>query len=493
MKTKIQGGYVVAYNGKQHEVLDGGCVVFEGPNIIFVGFPDNPACPKTERTLHAPGRLISPGFINLHCIANIDLQPLRIDVGSVGFPKSKAWFEADTLLWNEEEYRTSATFAVATLLRHGSTTFCNVTTMASKRYDDPEIEPKALAEASQQLGARAYLAHNFQDYSRYNPIDDKTESVYNREAGQKGLQRALKLVEYLRSLKDERIQPFLFPYTTETCSDDLLKEATQAARALHVPIRSHFAQYTYEAKKLLSEQGISPVERLAKLGALGSDLTLTHAIFLRGHPEVGGGDIETDLKLLADSSTHVAHCPVVFSRRGELLRSFQRYLNAGINLALGTDTAPPDMIGEMRMASTMSKVADNNPESGSAADVFNAATLGGAKALGRDDLGKLAVGAKADIAVFNLSTLHIGVIDDPIKALVHYANGADTETVIIDGKIVVEAGRVVGLAEDTFLHQAQQTWDVYKKALVARDPKGRTADELYPPAFPIRNARQQQS
>ena len=488
MKTKIPGGYVVAYNGKHHEVLEGGCVIYEGSSIIFVGFPDDPACPAAERTLHAPGRLISPGFINLHCIANIDLQPLRIDIGAVGYPKSKAWSEADTLLWDEEEFKTSATFAVATLLRHGSTTFCNVTTMASKRYDDPEIEPRALAEVSQQLGVRAYLAHNFQDYSRYNSVDDKTESVYNREAGKQGLTRALKLVEHLRALNDERIQPFLFPYTTETCSDDLLKEAIQAARALHVPIRSHFAQYAYEAKKLLSEQGMSPVERLANLGVLGSNLTLTHAIYLRGHPDVGGGDIEADLNLLADSGTHVGHCPIVFSRRGELLRSFQRYLEAGINIALGTDTAPPDMIGEMRMASTMSKVADNNPESGSAAAVYNAATLGGAKALGRADLGKLAVGAKADIAIFNLNALHIGVIDDPIKALVHYANGADTETVIVDGKTVVEAGRVVGLAEDTFLHQAQQTWEGYKKALVARDPKARSANELYPPAFPIHKA-----
>lgn len=488
MKTKLQGGYVVGFDGQHHEVLDGGCVVFEDSHIIFIGFPGDSACPAADVTLDLPGRLISPGFVNLHCIANIDLQPLRIDVGPVGFPKSRAWFEADTYLWDEDGFRTSATFAVATLLRHGSTTFCNVTTMASKRYDDPEIEPLLLAEASQCLGARAYLAHNFQDYSRYNPTDDKTESVFNREAGQKGLSRAIKLVETLRSVNDERILPFMFPYTTETCSDDLLVEAAEAARDLQVSLRSHFAQYAYEAKKLLAERSLSPVERLASLGVLGSDLTLTHAIYLRGHPDVGQGNIEDDLALLVDSGTHIAHCPVVFSRRGELLRSFQRYLDAGLNLALGTDTAPPDMIGEMRMASTLSKVADNNPESGSAAAVFNAATLGGARALGRDDLGKLVVGAKADIAVFNMTALHMGVIDDPIKALVHYANGSDTEMVIVDGKTVVEAGQVIGL-EEGFLNRAQRTWETYKQRLVTRDPKHRAADELYPPAFSIRKVQ----
>ncbi len=488
MKTKIQGGYVVSFNGTSHEILEDGCVVFEASEITFVGFSNDPACPIVDQTIQAPGRLISPGLINLHCIANIDLQPLRIDVGKVGFPKSKAWFEDNTFLWDDKTFELSARFSVATLLRHGSTTFCNVTTMASKRYDDPEIEPRALAEASQQLGARAYLAHNFQDHSRYNPESDETLSVYNHEAGARGLERGLRLVENLRALNDDRIQPFLFPYTTDSCSDALLKETSQAARSLGVSVRSHFAQYAYEAQRLLEERTLSPVERLANLGILGPELTLTHAIFLRGHPSVGGGDLADDLKLLADSGTHVAHCPVVFARRGIYLRSFQRYLDAGINLSLGTDTAPPDMLGEMRTASILSKLADNNPESASAATVFNAATLGGAKALGRDDLGKLVPGAKADIAIFKLNALHIGVVDDPIKALVHYANGSDTETVIVNGQTVVEAGQVLGLVADDLLQQAQQTWSTYKQGLVARDPLSRNADQLYPSAFPIRRS-----
>ena len=85
--------------------------------------------------------------------------------------------------------------------------------------------------------------------------------------------------------------------------------------------------------------------------------------------------------------------------------------------------------------------------------------------------------------------LHIGVIDDSIKVLVHYANGADIETVIVDGKTVVEARRMVGLAEDTFLHGAQHTWEGYEISLVAREPRGHSADELYPLAFAIRQSR----
>ena len=487
MKTKLQGGFVVAFDGEGHEVLEGGCVVYEDSEIEFVGFPNDPACPDADRTLHAAGRLISPGLINLHCIANIDLQPLRIDIGGVGFPKSKTWFEGEAQVLSEEDFRTSATFSVAALLRHGSTTFCNVTTMASKRFDDPEVELEALTEASAALGARAYLAHNFQDHSRYHPAGDTSEVVFNPEAGRRGLERAVEFVHSLRALGNERIRGFLFPYTTETCSDDLLKEASEAARDLRIPMRSHFAQYLGESKALLAEREVSPLERLAELGVLGPELTLTHAIYLRGHPEMGG-ELASELELLTKSGTHVAHCPVVYARRGYMLHSFGRYLDAGVNIGLGTDTVPPDMVAEMRMASVLSKLADNDPTSGSTAAVFNAATLGGAEALGRDDIGRLEVGAKADIVVFNLHALHIGVVDDPIKALVHFASGVDTETVIIDGHTVVEEGRVVGLDEDRWLSGAQEVWQRYKRGLVARDPEERRADELYPPAFPIRSA-----
>jgi cytosine/adenosine deaminase-related metal-dependent hydrolase len=485
VKTCIQGGYVVRFDKAHHEILEGGCVVFEDSTITFVGFPDDPACPSSDHTIYAPGRLISPGLINLHCIANIDLQPLRIDVDSAGFPRSKAWFDSDTDIWDAAGFQTSARFSVAALLRHGNTTFCNVTTMASKRYHDPEVEPKALAEAALELGARAYLAHNFQDHSRFLDEAGNTVVVPDVMVGQEGLKAATDFIEWLERLDSERVQGFLFPYTTETCSDELLKAASDAARSLGVTLRSHFAQYPAESQRWLAEHGISPVERLARLGILGPEVTLTHAIYLRGHPEIGG-NLTDDLRLLVESGTSVAHCPVVFSRRGKILYSFERYQAAGLNLALGTDTVPPDLIREMHMASTLAKVADNDPLAASAASVYHAATIGGARALGRDDLGRLAAGAKADISIFNLQALHIGVVDDPIKALVHYASGTDTEMVIVDGHIVVESGRVIGVSEAELLAEGQHAWSHYKAGLVARDPKGRSADELYPSSLPIK-------
>lgn len=488
MKRRLVGGWVVAWNGTDHEVLEGGCVVFEDDRVVFVGFPDDPACPEAEDEVRLPGRLISPGLINLHCIANVDLQPLRIDVTGVGFPKSEAWFASGEQVLTDEQLRTSARFAVASLLRNGSTTFAGVTTMASKRYQDPIVEPVALAEAARDLGARGYVAHNFQDRSRYHDAHGKEHLAWDAEEGQDGLRNAVALIERLAGLGDDRVRGFLFPYTTETCSDDLLRSARDAAADLGVTVRTHFAQYPKETLESLEREGRSPVQRMADLGLLGPKTTLTHAIFLRGHPVIGHGEMDQDLALIADSGTNVGHCPVVFSRRGEVLRSFDRYRRAGINIGLGTDTVPADIVGEMRMAATVAKIVEADAGAGSARDVFRAATVGGATALGRDDLGRLAPGTKADVSVFDLRSLQLGVIDCPIKALVHYASGADAEHVFVDGRWVLRDRDVVALDDEAILADAQGLWSAYKERLAARDPQGRSADVLYPPALQVRSA-----
>lgn len=486
MKRRLIGGWVVSWNGADHEILEDGCVVLDGDRVSFVGFADDPDCPDADEDLHLPGRLITPGLINLHCIANVDLQPLRIDVTGVGFPKSKDWFDDGVEVLDDAQLETSARFSVATLLRNGSTTFANVTTMASKRYEDPAVEPLALARAASDLGARGYVAHNFQDHSRYDDPDGTTHSVPDAARGLAGLKHAIDFAQRIEHTFDDRVRSFLFPYTTATCSDDLLRAAHAAATDLGLTLRSHFAQHASEARDWIAREGLSPAERMDRLGLLGPRTTLTHAIFLRGHPDVGHGDMGTDLALLADSGTSVAHCPVVFSRRGEVLRSFERYRQAGINLGLGTDTAPADLPGEMRMAATLAKVVDDDPLAGSAAAVFHAATIGGATALGRDDLGRLATGAKADVSVFDLRTLQLGVIDCPIKALVHYAGGSDAEHVFVDGHQVVRDRDVVGVDDIAILDAAQTLWSTYRDRLAARDPQGRSVDAMYPTAYRVR-------
>jgi 5-methylthioadenosine/S-adenosylhomocysteine deaminase len=140
----------------------------------------------------------------------------------------------------------------------------------------------------------------------------------------------------------------------------------------------------------------------------------------------------------------------------------------------------------MRLAGLVARLADGNFRVGQPRDVFDAATLGGATHLGRDDLGRLAPGAKADIIVVDLLQFHYGAVHDPIKALVECGTGRDIETIIVDGETVLEAGKTTRLDEAALLTAVQAEGE----RLWANTPNwhwsGKTVDEIVPPSYPVR-------
>jgi cytosine/adenosine deaminase-related metal-dependent hydrolase len=168
------------------------------------------------------------------------------------------------------------------------------------------------------------------------------------------------------------------------------------------------------------------------------------------------------------------------------LQSFQRYLEAGVNLAIGTDTYPMDIVAELRWASILAKVTDGNYQAGLPRDVFNAATLGGCTFLGRADLGRLAPGAKADILLINLDQLGAAVYADPIKALVDGASGRDVDTVIVDGKVLVQGGRLTRVDEAEIYAKARTATEQYWSHVPGWRWDGASVDRIIPPAFAIR-------
>jgi 5-methylthioadenosine/S-adenosylhomocysteine deaminase len=193
-----------------------------------------------------------------------------------------------------------------------------------------------------------------------------------------------------------------------------------------------------------------------------------------------------ELKILAESGATVGHCPHKCAKMAFAMESFDQYLEAGVRIGVGTDTYPLDIISEMRYASLISRLVDRKASGARPADVFNAATIGGADALGRKDLGRLAVGAKADAVIINLRTTRYGPVRDPINALVEYGSGTDVETVIVDGEVVIENGRSTRINDDELFAQAEagatRAWDNWAQ----RDWNGRTVEQIIPPAFPMR-------
>ena len=167
------------------------------------------------------------------------------------------------------------------------------------------------------------------------------------------------------------------------------------------------------------------------------------------------------------------------------LHHLSGYLARGINVGLGTDIHPFDLIREMRAAGLLCKVAAESPNAGTAREAFNAATLGGATALGREDLGRLCAGAKADLVIVNQQALHYGAICDPIRSLVDCGVASDVETVLVDGEIVMENRYIPGAPPlNELLPRAQAYAEAYWDNYAQLDWGGRQAAQAFPNAFP---------
>lgn len=479
MRTKLQGGIVVGYDGRSHVLIRHGVVVWEDDRIVFVG----KAYPQVvDRTLSAPHRLIIPGLIDLHWHAGIRANwRLTSDHGDpqffgAGFPNTDAGRYGASYPVSEAEAETGATLNILELLSGGCTTLVEVGASA--------LLVKHLVQQVERFGARAYLGPGYRSANYYRDAHGVIQYDWDEAAGQRGLEAACQFIREHDGRANGRIRGMLFPLQADTCTRELLQATAKASEELGVPVQIHTGQNLMEFHQTLRRYRRTPVELLDDAGLLGPRTTLGHCIMVSGHPQAHYPDGH-DLDLIAAAKANVAHCPVSLGRRGMHLHHLSGYLARGINVGLGTDIHPFDLIREMRDAGLICKVAAESPNRGTAREVFNAATIGGATALGRDDLGRLAPGAKADLAIVNQQALHYGVIVDPIRSLVDCGVASDVETVIVDGQIVMENRQIPGApAIHTLLARAQQFAEAYWSAYAQLDWHGRPVDDAFPNAFP---------
>ena len=191
--------------------------------------------------------------------------------------------------------------------------------------------------------------------------------------------------------------------------------------------------------------GCSSIEWLTDLGFLTDRTLLPHGTHVTpSRHDKGPGD---DLALIRHQGAVVVHCPLVAARFGEALASFRRYRALGIRMGLGTDTAPPDLVAGMQVGLTLCRVMEGDAEACRAEHYFDTATLGGADALGRRDLGRIEEGASADLVVFDLGLPHQHQVIDPIQTLLLTGRGRDARTVIVDGRFAMEDRVIPGVDE----------------------------------------------
>jgi 5-methylthioadenosine/S-adenosylhomocysteine deaminase len=470
-RTRLDAGLVIAHDGREHRLLRDGSVVYENGVITYVG-PQAGAPAGDARTL--PGHILSPGFISLHNhlgFGSID-RSFREDCSPARFYGSTLFEYVLPLMRALPPPLIPLTtrLSMAELIRSGVTTCVDVT-------DRPDIA----AEAAQDTGLRAYIGKPFSSCMRavstgggirYEPASQADDETL--------LDQAVESLRQTISQAGRLVQPILSPGAADTCTPAILARAAETGRELGLRMTTHCGQSLAEFHEIVRQHGRTPVQLLGDAGFLGEDVILAHCVFIDGHSRTGSPNPARDLDLLGRTHTTVAHCPTQFARTGTLLEDFARYKSAGARIGLSTDAAPQCMLSEMRIGAMLAKIAASSPGNPAALDFFTAATTEGADALGRPDLGRIAVGARADLVLFRTGSPALTPARDPVKSIVYHASPLDISSVIVEGREIARDGKIHAVDVPDLTHQIAEACEQQVWPALARHGSHRSVDDLAP-------------
>ena len=493
MRTAITASWIVAHEAGRHRLIRDGVLVYEGNTILHVGKNFDGL---VDKTIDATGKLVAPGFIDTHVHSGHRASHRLItDTGrpmyygqpflEISVPKEGAVVKGDPRYLkhgdagSEAAFALNATFTAVELLRNGVTTF--VEFGSQLRVQDCAARGGDAARYPRLFGSRIRL----RSLGRRRARADSNECA-TTQLGLDGLKTALDWIEKHDGAAGGRVHGILVPREVETSSVDLLRRTREAADHNKLPMATHAAYSVLEFHDVVREHMMTPIELLDDLGMLRPTMNIGHGNFIADNPNLNYSR-SRDLDLMGKSGSTISHCPINIIRRARVLDNWKKYKAAGVNISIGSDTYPRDMIMNMRTASYMGKVMSHTYFAATAGEVFEAATLGGAKSVGRDDLGHLAPGAIADIIIIDLSgrnTLRYGPVRDPVRSVIECGVGDDVDTVIVDGKVCMEGGVIPGIDFRQIRADTQAASEAIWATLPEWDPLGRSADEACPYCYP---------
>jgi 5-methylthioadenosine/S-adenosylhomocysteine deaminase len=448
-------------------------VAFADDRITFLG---RGFTGTANRTIDGSARLVMPGLIDIH--SHPEHEPLyrgmREEHGLPSMHMTGLYERSQALSAPDDEARAaSAEFAYCELLLSGVTSLVDITAPWDGWID-----------LFARSGMRDFLAPGYAS-ARWSMEDDhELHYAWDPDRGRAGFAAALEVIEAARAHSCGRLSGVVSPMQIDTCEAALLRDSRDAARERGLPFTLHVAQSVTEVREMIRRHGKTPVQWAQDLGLLGPGAILGHALFLDSHSWVRW-HTKSDLAILGDTGTAVAHCPTPFARYGHVLENFGNYLRAGVTMGLGTDCNPHNLIEEMRKATVLAHIAARDITTVTAADLFHAATVGGANAVLRDDIGRLAPGKKADIVLVDLACPQMQPDRDPLKSLIYHAADRAVREVFVDGRQVVADGRVLTLdqaAAGGRLRAAQQRME---EIAPSRDYRRRSAIEIVPLSLPV--------
>jgi len=377
-----------------------------GNKIVYIGQEEITG----TKTINGANRIAVPGMVNAHTHAAMTLlRSYADDMILMDWLENKIW-PVEALMTKDDIYWGTMLAAVE-MLKSGTTTFADM-------YADMD----KVAEAVEETGMRASLSRGL--------IGSVPDSM-------KKLQENIQLFKDWHGKDNGRIQVMMGPHAPYTCPPDYLKKVIVAAGELGSEIHMHLSETEGEVNACLKENGLTPIALMDKLGMFELGTLAAHCIHVTN----------ADIEIMAAKHVRVAHNPQSNLKLASGIAPIPAMLQKGIIVALGTDGTSSnnnlDMLEEARLAAFIHKNQTNDPTVIPATTALQMATVNGAKALGFDNLGEIKVGQKADIVLYDMNKPYWYPRYDRTSLFIYAANASDADTVLVDGKVVLEKGELL--------------------------------------------------
>lgn len=432
----ISGGKALLMDSR-NTCLENACIAIHATDIIEIGTKEE-LCPKynAKKVINAEGSLVMPGFVNCHTHAAMTcFRGIADDLELMEWLNEHI-FPAEAQNVNPHLAYWGSLLAAAEMIKSGTTTFC-----------DMYIFEDETARAAKEAGMRCLVGEVLFDFPSPSCKTPEEGLAYTRMLTEKWK-------------NDPLVNILVQPHSLYTCSPALIQAAKKIADEYHLMLGIHLLENQSELRELQQKFGEDGVPFLERLGYLDERLHAFHCVCLSDY----------DIKLFAKYGCKVSHHPASNMKLASGISPVPDMLKAGITVGLGTDGCASnntlDMIREMSTAAKLHKVARLDPTVMDAKTVVRMATIEGAKALNMDNItGSLEAGKKADIIIIGLDKPHLTPIYNEYSHLVYAANGADVNTTIINGQVVMENRQLLTINESDVMNEVREIAVKVKKSM----------------------------
>lgn len=432
----IRGGSVVTMDASSR-VIENGAVAIRGQRIVAVGGTQDVAAKyRAARTINATGKVVMPGLINTHThVPMVLFRGIADDLVLMEWLQ-KYIFPAEAKNVDEQFVRWGTRLGCLEMIRGGTTT-----------YVDMYYFEDAIADETARAGMRAVLGETLIDFPA---PDNKTWDggmAYMEKFAAKWKGHAL-------------ITPAIAPHAPYTVSTDHLKQAHSFSDRLNIPLVTHIEEDQAEVKTIQERYGATSVAYLDRIGLLNERVIAAHVVW----------PTSADIDLLAKHAVGVAHCPQSNMKLAAGAAPVPQMLKAGLAVGLGTDGAASNndlsLWEEMDTAAKLHKLTSQDPTVINAREALEMATIGGARAIHQDkEIGSLEPGKRADLIIVGMDSVHQTPLYNVYSQLVYATKASDVETVVINGRVVMQNRRVLTIDERSVRLKANEYRNRIRKSV----------------------------